>query len=737
MTGADLHRRDVLALLAAAATAPALSSSTARAALPPPLPMTGVNLAGAEFGHKAPGAIGVDYAYPPLDMISAYADLGFNTIRLPFRWERLEPVLGRPWNEAEWRAIAEILSHAAERRLRIVLDVHNYARRRVVTDGYREDHLIGSDAVPSAAFASFWAQLAERAAPDPNVVLGLMNEPHGVAPETWLAIANETIAAIRATGVGNLILAPGVAWTGAHSWHRERNTVMEGLDDPAGALALDVHQYVDVDASGTSGDAVSSTIGSERLEAFQEWARARGVKAFLGEFGAGPGPTAVAALEDMLIEMTANADIWLGWTGWAGGPWWRDDYPLRLDRRADGRWPPQTLAMRRYARKSLDRGWATPGGVVDVDFARGRADGVASPLAIISVRRASAAIAPRRDGGLVHVAAHQPRIGDLGLRIDAAGENLLDAAAFDAAARAIGRAAPASVAGDAAVVIDVGAPPIAPTLTLALRRRFAAPGLASIAFHTRADPRLGVEIDLLLDGERVVYDLGAMTAHALTGGVRAAISASGAWRRVEATWRAPTAPAIRLSISQRKAAAGREHPEPAAVALWRPSVEQSDAATMFAASTRASDDVDLSGPLPGLFASGEATILIETRDLPMSETPRPLLSLGDVLLLGRTGDGALETRLGAGAVTGRRPLRKWRARHRSAISISRRAGAVFIATTGEPAIETALVGAELSGAPSLGAEPPSEGARRLGGCVTRIAAFDRALSSDALEALVA
>src|SRR4029450_11445073 len=31
------------------------------------------------------------------------------------------------------------------------------------------------------------------------------------------------------------------------------------------------------------------------------------------------------ALNDMLGYIGANADVWLGWTWWAGGPWWGED----------------------------------------------------------------------------------------------------------------------------------------------------------------------------------------------------------------------------------------------------------------------------------------------------------------------------------------------------------------------------------------------------------------------------
>ena len=101
---------------------------------------------------------------------------------------------------------------------------------------------------------------------------------------------------------------------------------MDDITDPANNCAYDLHQYLDNDSSGTSETVVSATIGVERLTAVTNWLRDNNRKAFLGEFavanstiGAGIGDEALA---NMLTYMNDNDDVWLGWTWWAGGPWW-------------------------------------------------------------------------------------------------------------------------------------------------------------------------------------------------------------------------------------------------------------------------------------------------------------------------------------------------------------------------------------------------------------------------------
>jgi endoglucanase len=243
------------------------------------------------------------------------------------------------------------VDRAASKGLRIVLDTHNYARRRVIEDGWSADHLIGSNLVPAGAFADYCRRLAAVFKGTPSVIFGLMNEPWGLPAEDWLVIANEAIAAIRREGAEQLILVPGVAYTGAHSWITAGNVVMLNIVDPRKNVAFEVHQYFDTDSSGTSGKAVGARIGSERIEEFQRWARQSGVKAFLGEFAAGDDEVSLAALNDICGTLQVNSDVWVGWAAWAGGSWWPPDYIFNLEPSKSGQMRPQTKILAGYARR--------------------------------------------------------------------------------------------------------------------------------------------------------------------------------------------------------------------------------------------------------------------------------------------------------------------------------------------------------------------------------------------------
>lgn len=315
--------------------------------------LTGVNLAGAEFGETFPGERGTDYTYPAPKDVDRYQKMGFNIIRLPFRWERLQPDIFGAFNETEWQHIDSLLKAAEKSGSYLILDVHNYARRKLRKDGFKKDYLIGSKDLPLKAFTSFWQELAQRSAAYPNVIFGIMNEPFDMPAKDWLGIAQATINAIRITGAAQLILVPGTAWSGAHSWMsvEVNNVVMAGIMDPGDNMAIEVHQYFDQDSSGTNPQAVSKTIGVERLQDFQNWARKHKFKAFLGEFGSGKDATSLAAISAMLAEVSKNKDVWLGWTAWAAGPWWPDDDKFSLEQDAKGKMRAQTKLLIKIAKK--------------------------------------------------------------------------------------------------------------------------------------------------------------------------------------------------------------------------------------------------------------------------------------------------------------------------------------------------------------------------------------------------
>lgn len=287
-------------------------------AITPPgtLQLVGVNLSGLEFGGPAlPGVLNTDYVEPTHAEIDYYASKTMNMIRLPFDWERLQPVQGGPFDKTYLAMLDDLVSYAGSKGLKVDLDVHNYGV------GYGNE--IGSAGTPNSSFSDLWSKLATHFQASSNVIFGLMNEPTEASAAQWLTSANGAIAAIRAAGATQEILVPGSHYTGGVSWTTTDNaSVMTGIVDPGKNFAIEIHQYLDAGGGGNDTSVVSPTIGVERLTAVTQWAEATGNHLFLGEFGVGSDAASLTANQNMLTYMAQKTDVWQGATEWGGGPWW-------------------------------------------------------------------------------------------------------------------------------------------------------------------------------------------------------------------------------------------------------------------------------------------------------------------------------------------------------------------------------------------------------------------------------
>ena len=302
---------------------------------------TGVNLAGAEFGSVAasggalPGTYGSQYTYPNQTEVDYFRSKGMNTLRLCFRWERLQRTTNGPLDSTEFNRLHTFVAQTTAKGMQVILNPHNFARYYPDISTFSTMQsgtvgVIGSAEVPNSAFADFWARLAAIYKTNRFVIFGLMNEPNAISASRWATAANAAVAAIRATGATNLILVPGTSWTGAHSWVSSGNSVaMLGIVDSANNYALEVHQYLDGDSSGSTTNIVNANIGVTRISGFTQWCKTNNRKGFLGEFGAANSMMGTnswqigdEALTNMLTYIQTNADVWLGWNWWAAGPWW-------------------------------------------------------------------------------------------------------------------------------------------------------------------------------------------------------------------------------------------------------------------------------------------------------------------------------------------------------------------------------------------------------------------------------
>lgn len=204
----ELKSRLLRCLLAATVTFASIASADDGLAASQ-LCYRGINLSGAEYGDRD-GVPGVNFTYPSEETVRYFAGKGMNVVRLPFRWERLQPVLSQPFDGAELQRLKDAVDLIQKHGMAVVLDPHNF--------GYYDKTQVTQQPATDLAFGDFWARLAIEFANRKGVLFGLMNEPHDIKAPDWLEAANTAIRSIRTVGARNLILVPGTNWSGAHSW---------------------------------------------------------------------------------------------------------------------------------------------------------------------------------------------------------------------------------------------------------------------------------------------------------------------------------------------------------------------------------------------------------------------------------------------------------------------------------------------------------------------------------------
>jgi endoglucanase len=173
--------------------------------------ITGVNWFGLETDTYAPHGL---WARNYGDMLDQMVAAGFNTVRLPFSNQLLDPrsvPQGIDFQKNPdlqglngLQVMDKIVAAAGQRGLSVILDRH-----RPMASGQSE--LWYTPEVPESRWIADWVMLAQRYAGNPTVIAAdLHNEPHGAA--TWGDGNQATDWRLAAERAGNAILGANPDW---------------------------------------------------------------------------------------------------------------------------------------------------------------------------------------------------------------------------------------------------------------------------------------------------------------------------------------------------------------------------------------------------------------------------------------------------------------------------------------------------------------------------------------------
>jgi endoglucanase len=219
------------------------------------------------------------------EFFATIAAAGFDSVRLPIRWETRAGAAD-PWTiDATFMArVDELVDLALAADLAIIIDFHHF------------EDLYSDPGANTPRFIGIWQQIAGHFADAPReVFFELQNEPHGaLTTEVWNGILPAALDAVRVQNPDRMVIVGPGFWNSA--WELEN---LELPADPAliGTFHMyEPFQFTHQGAEWVSGsDAWLGTTWEQRTEDTQPilqvmdlaaaWSDATGVPLLMGEFG--------------------------------------------------------------------------------------------------------------------------------------------------------------------------------------------------------------------------------------------------------------------------------------------------------------------------------------------------------------------------------------------------------------------------------------------------------------------
>ena len=216
---------------------------------------------GPPNSNRNPGVRGEDYWYPGLtpdpntgrNTFEYLAERGVDVVRIPFRWERLQPHLGYRLDPTDLSELKDSVAAAGSAGLGVILSLQNYGGYWADVDGTVQKLRLGTPELSTARFKDIWVRLSGVFGQNESVVgYDLMNEPagaggigkggHDTEERQWEAITREVVDAIRGLDDDKWLMIPG--YGGAGRWP-ENHPEPWISNDPYDRYMYTAHQYFD------------------------------------------------------------------------------------------------------------------------------------------------------------------------------------------------------------------------------------------------------------------------------------------------------------------------------------------------------------------------------------------------------------------------------------------------------------------------------------------------------------
>lgn len=179
----------------------------------------------------------------------------------------------------------------------------------------------------STYFVNFWTQMAAHYASKPKVHFDLMNEPANHTAAAEKAVTQSAITGIRSQSFNNYVFVEfGSDYASCPNVSAESGPTFITLTDTSNKLILECHAYLASCNNDGCGDGAAQGAALSRLQSATTYCAANGCHLFWGEFNMTYNPQMYTEMKIAMDLIAANSSVWYGWTEFAGGPAWGENY---------------------------------------------------------------------------------------------------------------------------------------------------------------------------------------------------------------------------------------------------------------------------------------------------------------------------------------------------------------------------------------------------------------------------